>query len=268
MENYFEVNRVPMYQWIRFCTANFHSQHYEQIRHHRYLTYRDFKRKLVDMFRKPDLTQYKIRQLWEIEQASDEEPDAFMNRIRLVTQDAFRKLPDDEQQMLAVNAFCSGLKDRTVATLVATQAKNSMANAVRIASEALTFTERRSVGTEPKHRPHRSRKALMSMYNECPDCHEYSMVESGSELSDSRHHSVCARDDKCLVGEDGQSQFWGRYRPFARKPYGKLRRPRTDTDPSTRCTRCAGYANTAEFCTLPSYYKDRKIDTTNKISQM
>ena len=219
-------------------------------------------------FRKPDLTEYKIRQLWEIEQASDEEPNAFLNRIRLVTQNAFRRLPDDEQQMLAVNDFCIGRKDMTVATLVATQAKNSMASSVRIPSEALPFTKHKSFGTEPRPTPHRSRKSLMSMYKEFPDCHDYCSVESNSSLSESRRRSASDPDDKCLVGEDGQSQFWGRDRPFARKPYGKLRRPRTDTDPSTRCTRCAGYANTAEFCTLPSYYKDRKIDTTNKISQM
>ena len=100
-KNYFEANRIPKHQRIKFCISNFHSQQYEQVRHHRYLTYRDFKRKLIDMLRKPDLTQYKIKQLWEIEQATEEEPDAFMNRFRLLPQEAFRKLPDDEQQMLA-----------------------------------------------------------------------------------------------------------------------------------------------------------------------
>ena len=124
-------------------------------------------------FRKPDLTEYKIRQLWEIEQASDEEPNAFLNRIRLVTQNAFRRLPDDEQQMLAVNDFCIGRKDMTVATLVATQAKNSMASSVRIPSEALPFTKHKSFGTEPRPTPHRSRKSLISMYKEFPDCHDY-----------------------------------------------------------------------------------------------
>ena len=260
MENYVDGNRIPMLQWIQFCISNFHAQHYEQIRQHRYLTYREFKRKLIDMFRKPDLTQYKIKQLWEIEQATDEEPDAFMNRIRLLTQEAFRKLPDDEQQMLAVNAFCSGLKDRTVATLVATQAKNSMANAVRIACEALTFNNHTRVGADARPRSHKSHKSLLSMHKECPDCHDYSNVESDSELSDSRHRSSSERDYKCLVGEDGQSQFRGRGRPFARRPFVKLRRPATETDASTRCTRCAGYAHTAEFCSLPSYYKDGKID--------
>ena len=71
MENYFDVNRIPIYHWIKSCIAHFHSQDYEQIRNHRYLTYRDFKRKPIDIFRKSDITQYKIRQLWEIEQASD-----------------------------------------------------------------------------------------------------------------------------------------------------------------------------------------------------
>ena len=71
-----------------------------------------------------------------------------MNRIPLVTQEAFRKLPHEEQQMLAVNAFCSGLKDRTVATLLATQARNSMAKAVRIDFEALHFNNHKRTGTD------------------------------------------------------------------------------------------------------------------------
>ena len=50
-----------------------------------------------------------------------------MTIIRRIARQAFPKLPDEEQQTLAVHAFCEGLQDRGVAALVAPQARNSWA---------------------------------------------------------------------------------------------------------------------------------------------
>ena len=44
------------------------------------------------------MTQYKIKELWTIQEYEDEGPDAFMSRIRAEAREAIRKLPDDEQQ--------------------------------------------------------------------------------------------------------------------------------------------------------------------------
>ena len=47
----------------------------------------------------------------------------FMSTIRPVAREAFRKLLDEEQQTMAVQAFYEGLKDHSVAAIVATQAR-------------------------------------------------------------------------------------------------------------------------------------------------
>ena len=106
------------------------------------------------------MTQYKIKELWSIQQYEDEEPDAFMTRIRAIAREAFRKLPDEEQQTMAVHAFCEGLKDRGVAALVATQARNSAARAVRNAVEATAVNTKK---IETKRRFKSSRKALLGL---------------------------------------------------------------------------------------------------------
>ena len=80
-----------------------------------------------------------------------------------------------------------------------------MASEVRIASEALSFTMPKSVGTEPRPRPHRSRKFIMSMDNESPDWHEYSNVESDSDLSDSRLRSASDLDHKSFWWKNGKA---------------------------------------------------------------
>ena len=89
------------------------------------------------------MTQYKIKELWTIRQYEDEGPDGFMTRIRAAAREAFRKLPDEEQQVMAVHAFCEGLRDRGVAALVATQARNSSARAVRIAAETIAVNSKK-----------------------------------------------------------------------------------------------------------------------------
>ena len=63
MQNYFEVYGIPIYQWTKFSISNCPSHHSEQIRHHRYLPSRDLKGNLRAISLKPDLTQYKIKQL-------------------------------------------------------------------------------------------------------------------------------------------------------------------------------------------------------------
>ena len=68
------------------------------------------------------MTQYWIKELWTIKEQEEEAPDHFMTWIRVNARQAFKKLEEDEQQTLADHAFWERLKDRRVATLVATPA--------------------------------------------------------------------------------------------------------------------------------------------------
>ena len=136
------------------------SQDFDQIRDQRHLPYREFKRKVIEIFKKPDITQYQIKELCSIQQYEDEGPDAFMTRMRAIAREAFRKLRDEEQQRMAGHAFCEGLKDRGVAALVATQARNSAARAVLMAAEATAVNTKKR---ETKRRSKSSRKALCGL---------------------------------------------------------------------------------------------------------
>ena len=75
MENYMEVNGIPRAFWPKTCIANFHQENFDQVRPHRYLPYREFKKKVIATFKRPDMTQYKIKELWTIKQLEDEAPD-------------------------------------------------------------------------------------------------------------------------------------------------------------------------------------------------
>ena len=44
-----------------------------------------------------------------------------MTRIIVITREAFEKFADEEQQTRAAHGFCEGLKNRTVANLVASK---------------------------------------------------------------------------------------------------------------------------------------------------
>ena len=72
-----------------------------------------------------------------MKQQDEEAPDQVMTRIRVFARESFKPLPDEEKQTLPVHAFCEGLKDRSDATLVATQAPNSAARAAPIVAEAI-----------------------------------------------------------------------------------------------------------------------------------
>ena len=207
-----ELNGIPRVFWPKTCIANFHQQHFDQVRPHRYLPYREFKKKVVATFKRPDMTQYKIKELWTIKQLDDEAPDQFMTRIRVIAREAFKKLADEEQQTLAVHAFCEGLKDRNVATLVATQARNSAARAVRIAAEAIAVNSK-VIDSKRQNRQNRSsKKALVGVSSSHARAHDYSQDFSDSpaesEHSRSSVHSE-SEDADCMVGAPGKDARGG-----------------------------------------------------------
>ena len=89
------------------------------------------------------MTPYKIKELWTVQQCEDERPDAVVTGIRTITREAFRKLPDEHVQSLAIHGFCEGRRDRGLAALMAKQVRNSAARAVRIAAEESTVNSKK-----------------------------------------------------------------------------------------------------------------------------
>ena len=50
-----------------------------------HLAYRDFKRKVIEIFIMLDMTQFKIKEFWSIQQYDEEGPDIFMTPIRTIS---------------------------------------------------------------------------------------------------------------------------------------------------------------------------------------
>ena len=157
------------------------------------------RKKVIQIFKRPDMTQYKIKELWSAQQDDEEAPDAFMTRIRSIARQAFRKLAEEEQQTLAVNAFCEGLQDRGVAALVATQARNSAARAVRIAAEAIAVNSK----TFSSKRREKTQKALLSVSKPHAAAHYQSL--EGSDFGNDSWNSRYPEEEEVgvsLIGSD------------------------------------------------------------------
>ena len=90
------------------------------------------------MYRKPELTQYYLNLLTHMQEGGEEDVIYFMERVKMKAKDAFKHIPDKERQAMIVAYFCKGLRNRTIAPLVSTQANGSTAAAVGIAAEALS----------------------------------------------------------------------------------------------------------------------------------
>ena len=152
------------------------------------------------------MTQYKIKQLWTIKQLEDEAPDHFMTRIRVLAREAFKMLTDEEQQTLAVHAFCEALKDRSVATLVATEARNSAACAMRIAAEATAENSKFIDAKRQSRQGKSSRKPLVGVSSSHAGRNDYSQDVSDSPAESEHSRSSVRSDSKdadCMVGGPG-----------------------------------------------------------------
>ena len=86
MEYHFEVNRIPANLWVKALISHFDTRQFDEIHPIRKLAYSEFRREIVSMFRKPDLTQSKINELMDVTQEEDESIDTYMNRIKDLVQ--------------------------------------------------------------------------------------------------------------------------------------------------------------------------------------
>ena len=247
MEDYMELNGVPRGHWVKTCIANFNSQHYDQVRCHRYLPYREFKKKVIEIFKRPDMTQYKIKELWSAQQDDEEAPDAFMTRIRSIARQAFRRLAEEEQQTLAVHAFCEGLQDRGVAALVATQARNSAARAVRIAAEAIAVNSK----TFPsKQREKTQEKALLSVSK--PHTAARSQSREGSDFPNDSGNSRYQEEEELGVSLIGNDKKENAFESGDGSEVASTPKEASKVKVQVFCLRCQGFGHFIDLWTSPA----------------
>ena len=75
MKYHFEANAVPPSQWVKNFIINFHTDHFTELQEHRHLPYFDFKEIVIELFKSPDLTHTRLKELIQIKQNSDEAPE-------------------------------------------------------------------------------------------------------------------------------------------------------------------------------------------------
>ncbi len=179
MEFHFELSKTPPELWIKGILAHFDSAHFDEVRVHRKLPYSRFKKEIISMFKKPDLTHAKVQELMSLTQFEDETVEAFMNRIKELSTDAFRSLPDRELQVMEVTTFCQGLADKNAARFVAVEAKGNSAAAIRIASAAVSVKNREKPFSKNKGK--KPNQFFLAPNENSEDCEDDSDLENNDD---------------------------------------------------------------------------------------
>ena len=139
MEYDLQFRQVPSRLWVASLINQVHSKHFKECRTHRHLKYPDFKRKLIELYKRPDMTQTMLQNLLSVMQERDEPLETFADRVRELVDLAHPKMASDDKQRTAIAAFCRGLFDRSLAQYVAVSRERTLAGAVRVASAAGAF---------------------------------------------------------------------------------------------------------------------------------
>ena len=157
METYFQFAGVPTDLWVRGIINQVHQCHFEELSVHALLPYPIFKQKMSKFFKAPDLTQSLMKEFCEVQQESDESLNDFMTRVQDLVEKAFRKLPDDTKQNLAVNGFCSGMIDKDIAKIVSFNAKGDVNKALSVAASVGCFSNPSTNSNLHKYKPDKSK---------------------------------------------------------------------------------------------------------------
>ena len=102
-------------------------------------SHQKFRKKVISLFKTPDLTHVNIKELMSAQQKPDESVLEYMGRVQDNVANAFPKLADANRQDMAVSMFCQGLLEQEVGRRRAIQAKGDVASALRIATSATAF---------------------------------------------------------------------------------------------------------------------------------
>ena len=126
-----------------------------------------------------------------------------MQRLKTLGQLPFPKMGDAERQVMLVSAFSNGLLDRKVARLVATQSRNRVTDAVRMAAAANTFTsgERRNVSMPRRERAYLAVDQNRDYYDNVDNLHDLQLSDASRE-ADEDDSQLEPDDSVALVGFD------------------------------------------------------------------
>ena len=118
---------------------HFDTTHFAEVQPYKTYSYPEFRKKIIRIFKTPDLAHVNIKELMSARQKDDESVVDYMGRVQDNVAKAFPKLADANRQDLAVSMFCQGLRDQDVARMTAINAKGEVATALHIAASATAY---------------------------------------------------------------------------------------------------------------------------------
>ena len=115
--------------------------HFPEVQPYKTYNYPEFHKKIISIFKTPDLTHVNIKELMSAQQKQDDSVLDYMSRVKDNVEKAFPKLADANRKNLRVSMFCQGLGEQEVARMTAILAKGDVASALHIAASATAFAK-------------------------------------------------------------------------------------------------------------------------------
>ena len=129
--------------------------HIPEVQSYKTYTNPEFRKNVIALFKPPDLSQVKIKELKSQQEKPDESVLEYMGRVQDNVAKAFPKLPNAKRQDLAVSMFGQGRPDVEFARMTGMQAKGDVASALRIGTSATAFGK--SQHNSQRYEPRRPR---------------------------------------------------------------------------------------------------------------
>ena len=118
---------------------HFVTMHFQEVKPYKTYNYPEFRKKIIRIFKTPDLSHVNIKELMSARQKDDESILDYRVRVQDNVAKAFAKLSDMNSQNLAMSMFCQGLCDQEVARMTAISSKGDVASTLRIAASATAY---------------------------------------------------------------------------------------------------------------------------------
>ncbi len=141
MEYDLKFRHVPRDLFVQSIINQVHSKHFKEVRAHRKLEYKAFRKTLIKLYKRPDLTHVGIQELLNISQARDEALEDFADRVKELVDLGYPKMADSEKNHTCIAAFSRGLFERQIAQHVSVAGVKTLPEAVRIDGAAGIFSK-------------------------------------------------------------------------------------------------------------------------------
>ena len=102
METYFTIGQIPAEAFVGFMLMKNAEKHRNEIKQYQFLDYLEFREKLVEVFKEPDLATAYLNALSSISQDRDESISDYMQRVRLLVLKAHPKLDNDLKERILI----------------------------------------------------------------------------------------------------------------------------------------------------------------------